>query len=138
VKKSLLRILAAVAAVAIAGYVFRGPLVRLLVLRPQSPPPGELGSTIAQVAPQGLTVVATGLESRGRSHFYRIPACLVTERPGRLVHIKGTGGRAIRLRVCGTLAKEACWGSRCTRDTPRIIGSTCISPSWPVPVSRTR
>ena len=83
-----LRILGAVAVLALVGYVFRGRLQRLF-LAPQPPPAAIEGRKLADLPPAGLTVVATGLEVPWEIAFLPDQSLLVTERPGRLTHITG-------------------------------------------------
>lgn len=81
-----LRILAAVAVIAGLGYAFRGRLLRL-VMPPEPPPADTRGVALAAVPPQDVTTVATDLDTPWAIAFLPDRSLLVTERPGRLVHL---------------------------------------------------
>ena len=93
-----LRILIIVATVAAAGYAFRGPLLRFFFLGPQTPPEGQLGLNRADLAGSDVTIVAEDLDTPWALAFLPDGSLLVTERPGRLVHIGESGRETYTIR----------------------------------------
>jgi glucose/arabinose dehydrogenase len=92
-----------VAAIAAAGYAFRGRLFTLLF--PGEPPPAPQRGLAAADLPDGaLTVLARDLEVPWALAFTPDGGLLVTERPGRLVHIDIDGGRRRSYPVPGVRA----------------------------------
>ena len=81
-----LRVLLAVAAVVMAGFLFRGQLLRLF-MRPEPPPEQERGISLDDTRPGEVTTIATGLDVPWSLAFLSEGGLLVTERSGRLVHI---------------------------------------------------
>ncbi|MBI4538070.1 MAG: PQQ-dependent sugar dehydrogenase [Gemmatimonadetes bacterium] len=87
-KASLLRIALTVALVVTGAYAFRGPLFSLF-FGPGTPPPPHTGLRLGEIPAQAIAIVADGLEVPWEIAFLPDGTLLVTERPGRLVHLAG-------------------------------------------------
>ena len=92
-KLRALRILLIVGLVAAAGYAFRGPLF-IVFFGSQSPPDLQVGLSLADLRESDVAVISEGLEVPWALAFLPDGSLLVTERPGRLVHLDGTQRRS--------------------------------------------
>lgn len=97
-KLRVLRIVFVVALLAASVYAFRGHLLQLLF--PSDPPPAQQAGLRRGQLPSGsLDIVAERLEVPWAIAFLPDGGLLVTERPGRLVHLDG--GQRRRYEVPG-------------------------------------
>lgn len=94
-----LRVLLAVVAVAMIAYAFRGRLLRLF-MAPHPPAAQQRGIPLADAPSGDVTTIATGLEAPWSLAFLPGDGLLVTERPGRLVHLEN-GERRAKVTVPG-------------------------------------
>ena len=94
-----LRILIAVGVVVVAAYAFRGQLLRLL-MGPEPPPEQQGGISLDDTGPGEVTVITRGLRVPWSLAFLPDGSLLVTERPGRLVHLVH-GKRRVQVTVPG-------------------------------------
>lgn len=85
-KARAFRILLIVAVLAASAYAFRGQLIHLF-FRPEPPPAHQSGLNRSDLPSAKLEVVAEGLEVPWAMAFLPDGGLLITERPGRLVHI---------------------------------------------------
>lgn len=96
--RALLRILSIVALLGASAYAFRGHLLRLFL--PSDPPPAQQAGLRRTQLPSGsLEIVAEGLDVPWAIAFLPDASLLITERPGRLLHLDG--GERRRYEVPG-------------------------------------
>ncbi|MBI4420864.1 MAG: PQQ-dependent sugar dehydrogenase [Gemmatimonadetes bacterium] len=83
------RVLVGVAVIAAGTYLLRRPLLNFLIFRPQELPASARGASVQHLSGADYGVVATDLEIPWEIGFLPDGSMLVTERPGRLVHLDG-------------------------------------------------
>lgn len=85
-KVRILRTVVAVTLIAAMGYAFRGQLIGLF-FRSGPPPADQRGASLEGIGRQAVDVVAERLEVPWEIRFLPDASMLITERPGRLVHL---------------------------------------------------